>query len=272
MQRVSDNVYVETYFRGCNPGFVTTSEGVVLIDTPQIPLDAVRWREEILRHGPPVYIINTEPHLDHVLGNFYFPMARVISHEGVRERMMSGLPSPAEIKERITQADPQSLWLLHDYEPHPPEITFSRCMTLRVGEQTFHLMNLPGHTPMEVCVYIPRERVVFTGDNVFCRVQTFLHEAVPEQWLESLQRIGELDADVLVPGHGEVCDMGYLGEQAAAIHDWMDAVREAKRRGLTPEEAVKQLKLKRDYPMGQGLHGMESWLREMNVNNLWKRV
>lgn len=272
MQQVSENVYVETYTRGCNHGFVTTSQGVVLIDTPQIPLDAVRWRHEIMKHGEPLYIINTEPHLDHVMGNFYFPDASVISQQGVRERMDDGFPTLQELRERISQADPDSLWLLHGYAPHPPEITFSSGMTLRVGEQTFHLMHLPGHTPMEVCVYIPGERVVFTGDNVFHRVQTFLHEAEPEAWLESLKRIGELDVDVIVPGHGEVCDKGYLEEQAAVIHDWLGAVREAKGKGLTLEEAAKGLGLKKEYPMGQGLQGMEDWLREMNVNNLWQKV
>ncbi|MFQ6112018.1 MAG: MBL fold metallo-hydrolase [Nitrospinota bacterium] len=272
MQKVSDNVYVETYIRGCNPGFVTTSEGVVLIDTPQTPLDAVRWREEIMRHGAPLYIINTEPHADHVTGNFYFPMAKVISHQGVRDRVVNAFPSMDELRERVSQADPQSLWLLHDYEVRPPEITFSRSMTLRVGQHTFHLANLPGHTPMEVCVHIPRERVAFTGDNVFHRTQTFLHEAVPDRWLESLEKIGELDVDVIVPGHGEVCDKGYLEEQAAVIRDWLDAVKEAKERGLTPEQAARELHLKTNYPMGQGLHEMEDWLREMNVNNLWQKV
>ncbi len=272
MQRVSDNVYAETYIRGCNPGFVTTSEGVVLIDTPQNPLDAVRWREEIMRLGKPVYIINTEPHLDHVMGNFYFPMATVISHQGVRERMVNGFPSSDELKERVMQADPESIWLLHGYRPRPPSITFSHSMTLKVGGHTFQLTNLPGHTPMEVCVYIPEERVAFTGDNVFHKVQTFLHEAVSDKWLESLKRIGELDIDVIVPGHGEVCDKSYLEEQAAVIEDWMRAVREAREKGLTPEEAAGRLNLRNDYPMGQGLHEMEAWLMGMNVNNLWQRV
>jgi cyclase len=272
MRKVSDNVFVETYTRGCNPGFVTTSEGVVLIDTPQNPLDAVRWREEVMRHGEPLYLINTEPHLDHVLGNFYFPSATVISHQGVRDRMVNGFPTMDEVRERMSQADPEGLWLLHDYEPRPPDITFSSGMTLRLGDHTFHLMNLPGHTPMEVCVHIPEERVAFTGDNLFHRVQTFLHEADPRQWLGSLDRIGELDADVLIPGHGEVCDKGYLEEQAAVIRDWLDAVKTAKEKGLTREQAAENLQLSQNYPMGQGLHEMEAWLREMNVNNLWDKV
>ena len=67
MQQITDNVFAETGFRGCNPSFVVTSEGVVMIDTPQMPVDAVKWHDEIARHGPVRYLINTEPHGDHFI-------------------------------------------------------------------------------------------------------------------------------------------------------------------------------------------------------------
>ena len=67
MEQITSNVYVENGVRGCNHGFVTTSDGIVLIDTPQKPSDALRLKAEIERHGPIRYIINTEPHGDHWL-------------------------------------------------------------------------------------------------------------------------------------------------------------------------------------------------------------
>ena len=73
MQQISDNVFVEIEKRGeydsmpgCNCGFVVTSEGIVMIDTPSRPGQAVKWREEIARRGELRYIINTEYHIDHV--------------------------------------------------------------------------------------------------------------------------------------------------------------------------------------------------------------
>ena len=48
MERVTDNVYAETKIRGCDPGYVVTSGGVVVIDTPQLPTHAVKMREEAL--------------------------------------------------------------------------------------------------------------------------------------------------------------------------------------------------------------------------------
>ena len=71
MRRIAENVCAEVLFWGCNPGFLTTSDGVLLIDTPQQPIDALRWKESINEHGRPRYLINTEPHQDHIRGNAF---------------------------------------------------------------------------------------------------------------------------------------------------------------------------------------------------------
>ena len=60
MQQITSNVFAETQVRGCNHGFVTTSDGVVMIDSPQKPTDALKWKAEIEKHGKLRYIINTE--------------------------------------------------------------------------------------------------------------------------------------------------------------------------------------------------------------------
>ena len=80
MKQLTSNVWVETEVRGCNFGFVTTSEGIVLIDTPHKPSTAMWLKSEIERRSPSTgpglrYIINTEPHGDHWTGNaFPFPL------------------------------------------------------------------------------------------------------------------------------------------------------------------------------------------------------
>lgn len=65
MQQITSNVFAKTQVRGCNHGLVTTSEGVVLIGSPQKPTDALIWMAEVEKHGQLKYIINTEPHGDH---------------------------------------------------------------------------------------------------------------------------------------------------------------------------------------------------------------
>src|SRR3979490_3395187 len=89
MQQLSTNVFVETEIRGCNHGFVTTSDGIVMIDSPHKPSDALKLKAVIARRGGRLrYIINTEPHGDHWTGNAFFD-APVVAHEGVRTRILA---------------------------------------------------------------------------------------------------------------------------------------------------------------------------------------
>ncbi|MDY6916396.1 MAG: MBL fold metallo-hydrolase [Chloroflexota bacterium] len=266
MQQVSKNVYVETGFRGCNPGFVTTSEGIVMIDSPQNPSDAVKWREQMTGKGEVRYLFNTEPHGDHVTGNFFFP-GTVIAQEGTREALSTF--DLDMVKERMKVTDPEGLRLMEGYSLKKPSVTFSERLVLHLGEHTFEAIHLPGHTASETAVFIPEERVVFTGDNVFYKVQLFIHQGYPGEWLESLKRIGELEVDVIVPGHGEVCDKSYLEEQASFVRDWVQAVQEAIDKGLSKEEAKERISLLDRYPMGAGLEAMGPDLQKMNVERLY---
>ena len=51
------------------------------------------------------------------------------------------------------------------------------------------LFHMPGHTVSQTAVYIPDEKVLFSGDNVVYKVKAWLHDAVPERWLESLNEL-----------------------------------------------------------------------------------
>ena len=94
-------------------------------------------------------------------------------------------------------------------------------------------------------------------------------------WLEALDRIGRYDVEVIVPGHGEPCDRGYLKEQGEIIQNWLGLIEDYVRRGLTEEEALAQpldiLKLD-PYPIGQRLFPLDPWLNERNVRNIYQYV
>lgn len=72
MQQVTANIFVEIRNHGCNTGFVTTKDGVVMVDTPVVPAQAKKWRDEIAKFGPLKYVINGEPHRDHICRNCWF--------------------------------------------------------------------------------------------------------------------------------------------------------------------------------------------------------
>lgn len=279
MRRVSRSAYTEVYFWGCNPSFIVTSDGVVMIDTPQQPIDAVRWRERMLEHGPIRHLVNTEPHPDHILGNAYFPGVEVIGQVGLQARYQQAIPqmTSAERLEQMKQADPDSVWLLNhpDYPPNPPTRTFTDSLTLHVGDHEIQILHVPGHTAPQTAVYVPAEGIVFTGDNVFHKCKTWIQEADPWEWLAALRRIGDLDVEVIIPGHGEPCDRSYLPRQAEVIENWVGAIEGLVRRGLTEEEALRERldAVKLDpYPIGQRLFPREALVNQMIVSNLYRRI
>jgi cyclase len=193
MERVTPNVFTTTRLRGCNPSFVTTSDGVVVVDTPQLPTRAVAMRREAESYGAIRYLINTEHHVDHIFGNYFFKGAgTVVEHRGVFENFM--VPTPdldpyAYALEAIPTDDPEAVSIVPDREtyyadPNKGTVVFTGDLTLTVGDHTFHLIHTPGHTPGQVAVHVPEERVVFTGDTIFCECQTWLMTSNVDQWLE----------------------------------------------------------------------------------------
>src|SRR6202045_2649402 len=115
MRRVGPHSFTEVYFAGCNPSFVETSDGYVMIDSPQQPIDAVRWREQLEEKAPIRYLINTEPHGDHISGNAYFTKTTVVGQVQLQEcfeRYLAAFGTIEEKRERFKQTDPDSVFLL----------------------------------------------------------------------------------------------------------------------------------------------------------------
>jgi glyoxylase-like metal-dependent hydrolase (beta-lactamase superfamily II) len=270
MRVLTANVLVETEQRGSNHGLVVTTDGVVLIDGPHKPSDTLRLRAEIEKLGTLRYIINTEPHGDHWTSNAYFDVP-VVAHEGVRTRILA--TDMAAHIERVGSFGPDEPKLLVGYKPNAPIITFEDQMKLRVGDHTFRMVNMPGHTPYQAAVIVEEEGVVFTSDNIFCRVHTWLQEADPAAWIRSLEALRQFREDTFVPGHGPVCDKSYLNEQRAFIEEWVDYVRSAVDRGMSKSDCVTKLTaLTNRYPMDVEQEGMAPRVMQMNVANLYDYV
>jgi cyclase len=270
MNQLTANVFVELGQRGSNHGIVTTSDGIVLIDGPHKPSDAVRLRAEIERRGPLRYILNTEPHGDHRTSNAFFD-APAVAHEGVRTRIQG--TDMAAFVARVGTFGPDEPRLLQGYRPNAPIITFRTEMKLHVGDHTFRLVHMPGHTAYQAAVIVEEEGVVFTSDNVFCQVHTWLQEADPDLWLRSLDALRGLREDTFVPGHGPICDKRYLTEQGAFIEEWVAYVRQGVERGMTKDESVANLTALTDrYPMDVEQDGMAPMVMRLNVANLYDYV
>jgi cyclase len=243
MQKITDNVYVETGNRGCNTSFVVTTDGVVAIDTPMVPEAAKKWAAEIAKHGTLRYVINGEAHGDHISGNCYLG-GILIAHEGAREAILK--TTIDEYKQMMSRLAP-GFAPDKDFYYRAPDITFTDRLTIYLGKHTFKLMALPGHSPYQVSVYVPEERVVFTSDNVVT-VMPFFRQALPDEWIKSLKYLQTLDFDKIACGHGEVQDKSYIPQMIKNIQTWVGAVADAIKKGMTLEEAQKNVTMVKEFP------------------------
>ena len=148
-QEIAPGLFINTFYRGCTPGFVVTDEGLILIDTPLIPKQAKDWREQIELEAPglPIlYVFNTDHHRGHALGNQYFLPTTVIAHERAFKEM-SGYTE--NFKERVYNSfkrEPEIQEQLTNIEIVLPGVTFTDCARLQYGGREIQLIYAGGHT------------------------------------------------------------------------------------------------------------------------------
>jgi len=254
---------------------VVTSDGVVVIDTPQLPTKAVEMREEARAKGPLRFLVNTERHIDHIFGNHYFAgICPVVAHRWTREdfwTVPAGDPYTVSL-DIVKKDDPEGLALMpsrEDYVVNRPTVVFEEWMTLYLGNHTFHLIHTPGHTRGQIAVHIPEERVVFVGDTIFCQCQTWFHSADPDAWLSTLDFLARLDVDHIVPGHGPICTKDYLIIQSAFIREWLAAVALGIAQGWSKQECVERISFLDRYPVDIGQESAGPLVQERAVDRIF---
>jgi cyclase len=180
--------------------------------------------------------------------------------------------------EAIPTDDPEAAPIIperdHYYANLPRgTVVFTGDLTLRVGDHTFHCLWTPGHTPGQLAVHVPEERVVFTGDTIFSGVQTWLMTSNVDQWLEALERIRQLDVDYVVPGHGPVVGLDYVMTQRAVLMTWKAAVADAVAKGWSREETIARVRFDERFgPVDVGQGYMMDHIQNENAGSLWDKL
>jgi cyclase len=208
--RIKDGIYVQTTKStpqaNSNAGIIVTSEGVVLVDTGQTPIDNREVADAVKKLGtqPVRYIINTETHADHTTGHFLFsPPAVVINADGAGAEMRQAY-DPKRVAELEAQS-PEMRAAVQGMRLVQPQIEYSgEKMTLRVGERTFVIFNLgTTHSLANSAVWLPNERVLFAASvAVEGQINTIRpHTNIPDM-LRVMRMMRGLNAEVVIPGHG----------------------------------------------------------------------
>ncbi|HEV2986613.1 MAG TPA: MBL fold metallo-hydrolase [Vicinamibacterales bacterium] len=277
-EKVVDGVFYTTASGtmnvGANSPVIVTGDEALVIDSEITPAAARALVADLkaVTSKPVRYVVDSHYHYDHAHGNQIFtPDAQVIGHDNTRRRMLTNVleqytylssvqPVPARVealKQRIAQeADPQqkaalerqvanSLAYLEQVKETivtPPNLTFDKTMTLyRAGREIRLLYLGRGHTDTDVVVYLPRERIVCTGD-LMESVVSYMGDSFPEDWIATLDRLKTIDFDTVMPGHGVVFK-GKTKIEAFQkyLRDVITQVTALRKQGLSAEAAAQKV-------------------------------
>lgn len=238
-EELAPGIFINTNYRGCTPGFIYTEEGIVLIDAPLIPKQAEDWRQQVEDEYPGhpfLYMVNTDHHRGHALGNQYFMPVKVIAHERAHKEM-SGYTE--NFKERVRNSfkrEPEIQAQLNNIIIVPPHITFTQRSTLLYGSRRIELIYVGGHTPATSLVWLPEDKICFVGDIVWVDQHPYMAQGNTLEWLRALEKIRELGATRLIPGHGPVCGPESTYRVAEYIEFMRKRVREYYMEGKNKNE------------------------------------
>ena len=184
-----------------NTIFLITRDGVVVVDTRVTPNEAEKVLVEIRKQTnlAIVYTINTHYHGDHTFGNQIFQSSGpIIAHENVR-RSLSGDSG----KDHLGSFNSRNIHELDKTVVTPPTIVFKDEMEIFLGGYSLRLIHVRGHTDGDLFIYIKELKTLITGDLVVHKKIPDMSDAYIEDWISAMNKLGNLDAEIYIPGHGD---------------------------------------------------------------------
>jgi cyclase len=255
-------------------------DGVLVFDSSATPETAATTLAEIrkLTDKPVRYLVNSHWHWDHWGGNqtylAAFPGLQIITHEKTRELMLTvefrwnekglkqDLPqfldgfekqiAAAKAKnappERIKLAEErlavdrnflaQKLALHKTY----PNVTFSDSMTILMDGREIQVLHAQAITTGDTYLYLPKEKVLVTGDILLSPYPFAIGGTYPAEWLRTLEKFVALAPSVIIPGHGEAeTNTDFLRGNITLFQQMIDEVKADKAKGMTVEQTTEAL-------------------------------
>ena len=262
---------------GSNAVVIVNDEDVLVVDPGITAAAATAFIADVktLTNKPIKYVVDTHYHYDHAFGNQVFgPDVTLIGHETTRGRLMgpvlkertyltNGSGAIASrftlLKRQISEAtDPQQRAVLErqlaihqqyadeqaKLKPTPPNTTLSRDMTIHRGSREIQIRFMGrAHTDGDVVVFLPRERMIATGDMITSAL-SYTGDAFVEEWPATLEQVMTLDFETVLPGHGNVFKgKDHIRNLQAYWRDFYQQATALRKQGVPPEEAAKRIDL-----------------------------
>jgi cyclase len=239
MKEIAPGIYVQSRYEGANLGCILTDAGAIVVDTPLIPADGRSWAADVARvaDGKVLYVFNTDHHRAHIIGNQYFD-APVIAHEVAWKEMSNYREAFIERTKNIFKRQSELVAQFDEVTIKKPEITFTGQLLVKKGGREVHFIHLGGHTPATSGVWLPRERVLFTGDLVVVGEHPSLGQCNSKEWLDVLTRLRKMSLAAIVPGHGPLCNVEATEPISNYIRLLRAKVRNQLKTGRSKSEAA----------------------------------
>jgi len=202
--RLSDHAYAYTAEGDPNTGIVIGDDAVMVIDTQATPVmaaDVIRRIREVT-DKPIKYVLLSHYHAVRVLGASAYQPEHIIASQDTYELIVergeqdkaSEIGRFPRLFQNVESVPPGLTW---------PTLTFSGKMTLWLGKLEVQILQLGrGHTKGDTVVWLPQDKVLFSGDLVEFDATPYAGDAYFQDWPQTLDNIAALKPEKLVPGRG----------------------------------------------------------------------
>ena len=276
LEQWADGVYLATGGTGSQSCVVVNDQDVLLFDVGTTPAGARALVEDVKRitDKPVRTVVNSHFHYDHSFGNGAFgPEVQVIGHRYTQTAIKTFDTLHREpYLSWIGRAQGINLERSKEIVPVPPSVTFDSKMVLKKGGREIQLLFLGrGHTAGDAVLFLPKERIVCSGDLIEGGI-SYMGDGYFDEWVATLEAFKQLDFAVCLPGHGRPFnDKAHVTALQSYLTDVVEQVARIRAQGIPAEEALKRLDLSsheknwlpRMRPLDiRGMRRIYQWLEE----------
>ena len=234
-----------------NAGWVVFRDYVLVIDA-NYPWRARAILADLRKttDKPIRFVFDTHYHADHAFGNSLYVDAGatiVCSQDCMAESQRKNTVA-------WTSDKGEGDFDLKQWRLEHPQVGFPDHMVFDDGGHHVELTKVgPGHTLGDAIAYLPKERILFTGDLCLRRAGNNIadQDADPENWVKALDQLNQMDVAILIPGHGPVGNHESIVPQRKYLAAMIDGVKAGIRRGHSADAIAESLDLTSFHPNGE---------------------
>lgn len=241
--KVSEHVWAIMGFP--NIGIVVGKRATLVVDTGLGPRNGATIARVAARLAPgnhKLFLTTTHFHPEHAAGEAGFPAGTILIRDAVQQREMEA--HGQEIVDMFASRSALQKELLANATLRTPDVTFGDELKVDLGGVTARLLWFGGaHTKGDELTFVEPDRTLVSGDVVQNKVvpNIFREGGTPASWLAVLDKVQALGAAHVLPDHSAVGDGSMVELEKRFIGDLQSSALELKRKGVSAEDAGKQL-------------------------------